>query len=101
MMQQVVGALGEVWRIGGEEFLITLPAVSLETAQELAKRLRVQTAQQTIDVQGQVVPSVTMTIGLALYPEHGESAETLIRALEEALERGKVEGRNCVRVVGA
>ena len=85
-------------RYGGEEFLIIMPDASLEAAhqravllQQEAKNLRVQDAGQSLD-------GITLSLGVAIYPEHGRSIDSVLRAADAALYRAKQEGRDRVVV---
>lgn len=92
-----------VCRYGGEEFCIILPGADSRHASEIANRLL--TAVRThpfVDVHGQPlgVP-VTASIGLATYPEHGQTEAELRRAADQALYRAKKEGRDRLRTCQA
>ena len=75
-------------RWGGEEFLALLPEVSEREAVAIAERVR-----ERVHAEG----SVTVSIGLALFPDDGETLPGLLAAADEALYRAKDEGRNAVR----
>jgi diguanylate cyclase (GGDEF)-like protein len=53
-------------------------------------------SEVVIRAQGKVVGPVTVSIGLATYPQHGSTPEELMRAADDALYRAKHEGRNRV-----
>jgi diguanylate cyclase (GGDEF)-like protein len=80
-------------RYGGEEFVITMPNITLATAYERAESLR-----QSLNVLS--VPyeyynlSVTISMGIACYPENGQTREALLRAADQALYAAKEAGRN-------
>ncbi|HWA40692.1 MAG TPA: diguanylate cyclase, partial [Gemmatimonadales bacterium] len=86
-----------VARFGGEEFVILLPETPAAGALHLAEKIRtaVEGHAFTIDEQGTTVP-VTVSIGLARFPEHGRSSEAIIAAADQALYRSKQGGRNRV-----
>ena len=94
----IVGDNGIVSRAGGDEFFIVLPSVSPDEALSVAERIRSKTEQLKIDIAGQLVASVTMTLGLAFYPQHGDDMNTLLRAADEAVWSGKEAKGNCVCV---
>jgi two-component system cell cycle response regulator len=83
-------------RLGGEEFIVVMPNVSLEVARKVAERARVsiEEAPFIIDEAGRAI-TVTVSIGLA---ERGREsdAEALYRRADRALYRSKTEGRNRV-----
>ena len=85
-------------RYGGEEFLILLPRTDLTGAVEVAERIRGRVAEENIDREDTTMP-VTLSIGVAEYPTHGDNADTLIAAADAALYQAKRRGRN--RVVRA
>jgi diguanylate cyclase (GGDEF)-like protein/PAS domain S-box-containing protein len=84
-------------RYGGEEFLLVLPNISIETACERAERWRSAFEKEVI-VFGKSVITSTVSIGVATYPVHGDTRESLIRSADEALYRAKHSGRNRVVV---
>jgi diguanylate cyclase (GGDEF)-like protein len=90
-----------VYRFGGEEFLIVLRAAGRDEARTLAERLRasVERTPLTGD-QLQPVGPVTISIGLALCPEHGLDLNALIDAADRAMYASKEMGRNRVTVAG-
>ena len=85
-------------RFGGEEFVVLLPQVGARGAMESAERIRTALERSGIHPGGPQ-QRVTVSIGLAMFPDHADSSESLLRAADEALYRAKDAGRN--RVVGA
>ena len=85
-------------RYGGEEFIMIMPDASLEATQERAEFLR--QAIKTLRVQkgGLSLEGVTLSLGVAVYPEHGRTKESVLRAADAALYRAKQAGRNQVMV---
>jgi diguanylate cyclase (GGDEF)-like protein len=81
-------------RWGGEEFLILLPDTTLNRACELAERLRsyVETNPTTSNIQ------ITISLGIAVIHQHGNSVESLITAADHALYAAKNNGRNQVAI---
>lgn len=88
-------------RYGGDEFVIILTETSLETARRRARQLREGIKALTIPHRGQYLTPPTVSMGAALYPGHGTSADELIRAADDALYKAKARGRDCVVVSGA
>ncbi|MDT4833453.1 GGDEF: diguanylate cyclase (GGDEF) domain protein [compost metagenome] len=81
------------FRIGGEEFIALLPTASAGQAAEVAERLRAAVAGQRMpDGVGQV----TVSIGVALWPQDDTSHQTVIQLADQALYASKQAGRNRV-----
>jgi len=85
-------------RYGGEEFGVLAPQTSLEAAKVLAERLRHAIASEPIWVNSDLSIPLTISVGVAVFPEHGQNESDLVAAADAALYRAKEEGRNCVRV---
>jgi len=82
-------------RYGGEEFLIMLPGMGLDTAIEKAESWRKEFAELAPEISGKPV-RITASFGVAIYPEHGTEPEDLIHAADTALYIAKRKGRNRV-----
>ena len=85
-------------RFGGEEFLLILPGAALDGACTSAERLRSQAQGLTVMHQGRSVGTITVSVGVAAFPDHGSSAKELITAADAALYQAKREGRDRVVV---
>jgi diguanylate cyclase (GGDEF)-like protein len=81
-------------RFGGEEFIVLLPECDLENAIIAGERIRARLARETFE-HGQV----TISVGVAEFPTHGDSASAVIGAADAALYEAKRQGRD--RVFGA
>ncbi|EQB40170.1 hypothetical protein M947_03870 [Sulfurimonas hongkongensis] len=80
-------------RLGGDEFIILLPSVnSHEDARIIAQKVQ-NTLQGKHDI-GKHQLYITSSIGMALYPQHGMSADELIRNADTAMYEAKNSGRN-------
>lgn len=86
-------------RYGGEEFLVVAPGMTLETATHFAERLRVRFEKLRIHdvIPGQAI-HITISVGVAVLPRHGNCASELLRACDVALYQSKNNGRNCVTI---
>jgi diguanylate cyclase (GGDEF)-like protein len=82
-------------RYGGEEFLIVLPDSPVADACERAEQLR-KTLEAAEIVFGPARLRVTATFGVAMYPDDGQTHDALIAAADQALYKGKKDGRNRV-----
>jgi diguanylate cyclase (GGDEF)-like protein len=85
-----------VCRYGGEEFTIILPELGVEVASETAERLREIVEQTDFDIGEDHKIKITVSIGVAAFPESASTAEELTNAADIALYRAKEEGRNRV-----
>ena len=83
-------------RYGGEEFTIILPDISPETAYMRADSIRLAVASLRVSDGREDYGEVTMSIGIALYPESGTTSEVLLRRADQALYRAKQQGRDQV-----
>jgi diguanylate cyclase (GGDEF)-like protein len=82
-------------RYGGEEFVSYLAETDGEGALHAAERIRRAIEEHHFNLDGPSV-GVTVSIGVAMAPEHGCDIETLMRAADRALYRAKAGGRNRV-----
>jgi diguanylate cyclase (GGDEF)-like protein len=87
-----------VCRYGGEEFAIVMPEARPEDAAARAETLRAKAEQLAIHFEDRKLDRVTLSIGIAAYPQHGSTPEDLLRAADECLYRSKSAGRNRVTV---
>lgn len=85
-------------RYGGEEFLLIMPDINLETANQRAEELRELISQMEVHHLGLSLGKVTASMGVASYPNHGEELEEIIHAADAAMYRAKQQGRNRVVV---
>jgi diguanylate cyclase (GGDEF)-like protein len=83
-------AIDTAARVGGDELALILPDTDAHGGFMLAERLRSEVREE---FSGDTV-AITMSFGIAAYPEHGETAGSLIRAADEALYGAKEGGRN-------
>jgi diguanylate cyclase (GGDEF)-like protein len=79
-------------RFGGDEFVIILPQANPEGAMLVAERLRKRISQMEVPDFGQV----TASFGVATFPTHASSRDTLLVAADRALYNSKDAGRNRV-----
>jgi diguanylate cyclase (GGDEF)-like protein/putative nucleotidyltransferase with HDIG domain len=87
-------------RFGGEEFVILLPETPPAQAFEIAERIRRAVAERPFPVATSIEPiRVTVSIGVAAFPDDGRGTNELIHQADLAVYRAKLQGRN--RVVGA
>ncbi|MEZ5566848.1 MAG: EAL domain-containing protein [Halioglobus sp.] len=86
----------EIARLGGDEFTVVLSDVSdISDIEKVARRI-LDSLSQPIALQSHN-PVVTPSVGIALYPQDGRDADTLIRNADTAMYVAKAEGRACYR----
>jgi diguanylate cyclase (GGDEF)-like protein len=79
-------------RQGGEEFLVILPEMDREVALRRAAALMRQLAAMEVQHQGRLLPKLTTSIGLAMFPEHGADPAALLAQADTALYAAKTRG---------
>jgi diguanylate cyclase (GGDEF)-like protein len=88
-----------VARLGGDEFIMGLWHLSsADDAAWVASKV-IEAVSQPYDIEGHAV-SITASAGVAIYPLHGEDADTLMRSADQALYETKRAGKNAYRVFG-
>ena len=85
-------------RYGGEEFALILPEASLEATSQRGEVLREKTKRLVVQHRGLSLGAVTLSVGVAAFPQHGSTSEALLRAADEALYAAKQAGRDRVTV---
>lgn len=84
----------KIYRWGGEEFLLFLPATAIDRALEMAEAIRLAVSHFLIPEQG---AGVTVSIGVAEH-QHNEQIDQLFNRVDKALYAAKKEGRNKVKL---
>jgi len=90
-----------VCRFGGEEFVVILPTADLEASRARGERLRSKMRELTIMYQGKSLGIVTISVGVAAFPEHGTSPKELMASADAALYEAKRGGRDQVVVASS
>ncbi|WP_296494527.1 diguanylate cyclase [Rhodoferax sp.] len=97
--QRILGCLrasDTAARMGGDEFVVLLPdQQSSETAVAVAEKICQALAQEFVTEQG-IVLSISSSIGVALYPDHGNTEKDMLRLGDEAMYQAKKSSRNAV-----
>ncbi|MBN2840383.1 MAG: diguanylate cyclase [Coriobacteriia bacterium] len=105
VLTQVAGYLKDharagdlVSRYGGEEFVTVWLGADLASAFARAEGLREGVEALHLELKGESLGGVTLSIGISLFGEHGDNAEALLSAADAALYEAKGDGRNRVVV---
>jgi diguanylate cyclase (GGDEF)-like protein len=83
-------------RYGGEEFVFFLPECSAENTFKRADQMREKVKNLAVHYGGELLASITLSMGISTYPDQGSNAEDLLRVADAALYRAKQEGRDRV-----
>ena len=95
-LQSVLREIDTLSRWGGDEFVVLLPDASSEDdIRRIAERMR-KAALKSIDLDG-IETRITLSIGLAVYPDDADSAETLMSMADHTMFHAKSVGRNNVQ----
>ena len=82
-------------RYGGDEFVVMLPDTGVTGTRDVAERIRDSIARRPLELRDKSVP-ITVSIGLASYPDDGHGMDIIMQRADEAMYRAKAEGRNRV-----
>ena len=81
-------------RIGGDEFVVMLETITtVETAEAVAQKIL--SCLNAPVQRGQLQLQVSASIGIAIYPDHGISADALLTHADDAMYKAKAAGKNC------
>jgi diguanylate cyclase len=104
LLRELAQVIGEamrgsdfIFRYGGDELLLVLPDTSHEQLIKKAESLRSLVADFSCKTNEGATIAVTLSIGAATYPEHGDSQKSLIESADNAVYLAKDGGRNQVR----
>ena len=99
LVQRHIRAGDVACRYGGEEFLLLQPGLSAHDALSRAETLRKAVSLLSLEHNGVALGSITVSLGVATYPEHALGRAALLKRADEALYKAKRAGRD--RVVAA
>lgn len=83
-------------RYGGEELMLILPGAPLKVVKQRAEQLRAGMKNLNLQHHHQALGTITVSLGIACFPEHGLTGEAVIRSADTALYCAKREGRDRV-----
>ncbi len=98
LVQRHIRAGDVACRYGGEEFLLLQPGMSVSDAAARAETLREAVSRLELTHQGASLGNVTVSVGVATYPEHAGDRAALVKRADEALYAAKRGGRDRVVV---
>jgi diguanylate cyclase (GGDEF)-like protein/PAS domain S-box-containing protein len=87
-------------RYGGDEFVVILPDASLEDTILRARQICEGIRTLKVEHQGRSLGRMSVSVGVAGFPKHGETRDQLLEAVDAALYKAKEQGRDCVAVAG-
>ncbi|MDB9314009.1 diguanylate cyclase [Spirulina sp. CS-785/01] len=87
-------------RYGGEELLLILPEATVADSHQRAEQIRQRVERLQFKHHGQRLGSVTISLGIAIFPDHGTTGEAVVQSADKALYLAKNNGRNCTMVYG-
>jgi diguanylate cyclase (GGDEF)-like protein len=103
VLREVAGALRRstrgsdvVSRYGGEEFLVLLPECPLDAALRKAEKMLEEVAKLELQYGDKPLGPITVSLGVAAFPDHAKESAELLRHADEALYEAKGTGRNRV-----
>jgi diguanylate cyclase (GGDEF)-like protein len=82
-------------RYGGDEFTVLLPNTTVEAAELVTKRIRDTLVTSSFNYRGNAI-TTNISIGIAAYPQHGDTAEALLRHADQAMYANKRESKSLV-----
>jgi diguanylate cyclase (GGDEF)-like protein len=95
ILREATREVDHVSRYGGEEFLVMLPETGMPEALDISERIRARIGEEVFHGR-----RMTVSIGVAEFPLHGDTPEQVVAAADEALYEAKREGRDRVRRAG-
>jgi len=95
ILRQTTRGVDSVARYGGEEFVVMLIEAPIATAAAVGERLRARVAAEEFGAG-----RMTVSVGAAEYPTHGETPEELIASADAAMYQAKGDGRDRVVLAG-
>lgn len=95
LIRETIRLSDVICRYGGEEFLVICPDMDIKVAKVRAEAIRSKIERYLFPSVGKV----TVSIGVAVFPRHGDNLEKVIERADEALYEAKGRGRNCTVVI--
>lgn len=87
-------------RFGGEEFMLLIPNVSQSNILKRAEDIRKAVSAISVRYGERNLPHITISVGIAMFPQHGDIPQDLMASADTALYRAKALGRNQIVLAG-
>jgi diguanylate cyclase (GGDEF)-like protein len=97
VLQRNIRAIDYGFRYGGDEYLLLIVGVDAAQGREVGERIRKEVQDTIFDIDG-VKVKLTISVGVASYPQHSRTKEDIVRLADEAMYCGKNKSRNIVYV---
>lgn len=95
-LERCVRSVDPAGRFGGDEFVVLLAGMGVEEAHAVAERVRVMVQDHRFLTREGHNVAITVSVGVATFPSHVETAQALLDAADAAMYRAKAEGKNAV-----
>ncbi len=92
-LRQITRSTDVLARLGGDEFALAIPNIQTEQALQLAEKIFGSLQSIDFKVEGQPF-KITVSIGIAMFPEHGQNIQDLLANADLAMYQAKEEGRD-------
>lgn len=103
VLRAISGTLGVLFqndevlcRYGGEEFMVLLPSATHDETIQAAETLCDRVQELSISYAGRILPTVTVSCGVASFPKNGKQVQDILKIADDAMYLAKKEGRNKV-----
>lgn len=96
-LKQAVGSFGKIYRFEGDEFIIVLPTVNEEGVKKLVRET-LSSFEKVFVLSNEYQIFATASIGISIYPDHGEDYDSLLMNADTAMFVAKSNGRNTYQV---
>lgn len=98
LLKTIVRGSDIACRYGGDEIVLILPETGLEPTSAKAEQLREAVKRLQVTHRGQTIERISVSLGVAAFPDHGHDASTVLAAADEAQYVAKAAGKDQVRI---
>jgi diguanylate cyclase (GGDEF)-like protein/putative nucleotidyltransferase with HDIG domain len=100
-LRRAMPATGTIGRSGPDEFLIFVPARQVVALEPLLEAVRTELADESLQIEATERLPITVSAGIAVFPEHAGSVTELLSLVAVVLSEAKASGGDAIRVAGA